>query len=365
MPDVAPAAGGEEATKTSLHTERMGLLARASAPSHHDDRRMEEWIASHLDLGELASSRPRSPWAQIIENLPGMKKKPNNKAREQSSATTLDSWKSFQVAYKRGITVVRLVEKSIVKESQIRELARDLLDLIAAGNDRIVLNFQAIERVASWMAFVVDEAWRRCASGDGGALKVCGLSPRLARMFPIAGVGLRVSLHENELAAIESPWPQASGPRPLPIEILTALTRAADVLPIRGAHRRRSIRAIRAPCSKIWGSTRILLAGPSHDCEVWLQVQVGAAKGPHDCRPRAAIRDRPRSKLPLAARLSHGQQASHRNRAARRSGLPSRPRKYQRHRAERPNFSRRRDRDQGRRSHPDRPCRLHAGHRAR
>ena len=71
--------------------------------------------------------------------------------------------------------MVRLLEKALVKESQIRELARDLLDLIAAGNHRVVLNFQAIERLASWMAFVVDEAGRRCAAGDGGALKVCGL----------------------------------------------------------------------------------------------------------------------------------------------------------------------------------------------
>ena len=279
---VAPAceAVGEEAARRRFIPSEWGLLARKSNPSHHDDRRMEEWIASHLDLGELASSAPRSPWAHIVENLPGVKKKPINKAREQSGATTLDSWKSFQVAYKRGITVVRLVEKAIVKESQIRELARDLLDLIAAGNDRIVLNFQAIERVASWMAFVVDEAWRRCASGDGGALKVCGLSPRLARMFPIAGVGLRVSLHENELGAIESPWPQVSGPRPLPIEILQALTRAADVLPVRGG----------APSDIDLDDPGSLLddlglrqlpryPSASHACEVWLQVQVGAAKG--------------------------------------------------------------------------------------
>ena len=276
---VAPSSVGEEAASTSLHSERMGLLARNSTRSHHDDRRMEDWIASHLDLGEQSAPGPRSPWAQIIENLPGLKKKPNNKAREQSGATTLGSWKSFQVAYKRGITVVRLAEKAIVKESQVRELARDLLDLIGAGNDRIVLNFQAIERVASWMAFVVDEAWRRCASGDGGALKVCGLSPRLARMFPIAGVGLRVSLHENEVAAIESPWPRASGPRPLPIEILNALTRAADVLPIRGGAPSEIDQGDHASWLDELGFDSSLLSGPPHDCEVWLQVQVGAAKG--------------------------------------------------------------------------------------
>src|SRR6476659_10167468 len=91
---------GAGAVQTSLHSERMGLLARTSTKSPHDDRRMEDWIASHLDLGEPGAPGPRSPWAQIIEKLPGLKKKPKNKAREQSGAIALDSWKRFQVAYK-------------------------------------------------------------------------------------------------------------------------------------------------------------------------------------------------------------------------------------------------------------------------
>ena len=195
--------------------------------------------------------------------------------------TTLDSWKRFQVAYKRGITVVRLVEKALVKESQIRELARDLLDLIAAGNHRVVLNFQAIERLASWMAFVVDEASRRCARGDGGALKICGLPPQLARMFPIAGVGLRVSLHDDEAAAIESPWPQTSGPRPLPVEILRALTLAADILPVRGGSPSDAAEIQKTALSSLESAffEGTALPALSSGCEVWLRVQVGAAKG--------------------------------------------------------------------------------------
>ena len=152
---------------------------------------MEDWIASHLDLGELSAPKTSEPVGQDHREPAGPEAQgQRTRAGQHSGASTLDSWKCFQVAYKRGITVVRLLEKSLVKESQIRELARDLLDLIAAGNHRVVLNFQAIERLASWMAFVVDEARKRCAAGDGGALKICGLPPQLARMFPIAGVGL-------------------------------------------------------------------------------------------------------------------------------------------------------------------------------
>jgi anti-anti-sigma factor len=241
---------------------------------------MEDWIASHLDLAELSAPRSASPWAKVIENLPGLKRKPKDKGRQQSGASTLDSWKRFQVAYKRGITVVRLVEKALVKESQVRELACDLLDLIGAGNHRVVLNFQAIERLASWMAFVVDEAQKRCAAGDGGALKVCCLPPQLARMFPIAGVGLGVSIHADEAAAIDSPWPAASGPRPLPIEVLSALTLAADILPIRGGSP--SEAADLDPLASIGKDP--FLDGPSlspstAECEVFLRVHVGAAMG--------------------------------------------------------------------------------------
>jgi anti-anti-sigma factor len=129
------------------------------------------------------------------------------------------------------------------------------------------------------MAFVVDLAWRRCTSGDGGELKICGLSPRLARMFPIAGVGLRVALYETEIAAIESPWPQVSGPRPLPIEILQALTRAADALPICGGAPSELELDDPAAFLHDLGMDPASLEEPPDQCHVWLQVQVGAAKG--------------------------------------------------------------------------------------
>jgi anti-anti-sigma factor len=280
LPDARLAKRGDSPPRTSLLSERMGLLAEPSTQAQQDDRRLEEWIASHLDLGELSAPKSSSPWARIIENLPGLKRKPKQNPRASAGASTLDSWKCFQVAYKRGITIVRLMEKALVKESQVRELARDLLDLISAGNHRVILNFQAMERVASWMAFVVDEARRRCADGDGGALKICGLPPELARMFAIAGVGVGVSIHENEAAAIESLWPPYSGPRPLPVEILSALTRAADVLPISGGAP--SEAADLDPLASIEdesfldGST---LPAPSSECTVWLRVQIGTATG--------------------------------------------------------------------------------------
>lgn len=244
---------------------------------------MEEWIASNLDLDfeSLAQPAPRSIWNKMIEGLPGLKRMPKKGPREQAAVPTLDSWGRFRVAYKRGITLVRLLDKSLVKDAQLRELARDLLDLIAAGNHRVVLNFQATGRLASWLPFVVEAARRRCAAADGEALKICGLPRELAQVFPISGVGDLVTLYDDEASAIDSPWPQASGPRALPVEILAALTLAADIPPLAGGLSSEASDVHKPSAIGSHSGFNVPDLPPLHktEYEVWLRVQVGAAKG--------------------------------------------------------------------------------------
>jgi anti-anti-sigma regulatory factor len=241
---------------------------------------MEEWIASNLDLGCQCAPVPRSAWERILNNPPWLRHPSKPKRSETATEAPVDSWARFRVAYKRGITVVRLIDRVLVKESQIRELARDLLDLIAAGNHRVVLNFEQTERLASWVVIVVAEARRCCAAAYGGALKVCGLGGQLASIFPIAGVTAGIDLYDDETAAIDSGWPAASGPRGLPVEILTALTQAADIPPIRGgspseAAVRRASAVPPEPKGGHANGTSALRGGT----EIWLHVQIGGAKG--------------------------------------------------------------------------------------
>ena len=92
-------------------------------------------------------------------------------------------WSRFQVAYRRGITIVRIVDQALVQQSHIEELGCDLMDLIDVGNSRLVLNFSAVMRLGSWIIGVVANAHRRCAEADGGKLKLCGLDPQLAEIF--------------------------------------------------------------------------------------------------------------------------------------------------------------------------------------
>jgi len=245
---------------------------------------MEEWNPSNLALERRAAASPRSAWHRITDGIPGLRRAPKAKRAEQKGGeAALEGWDRFHVAYKRGITVIRLIDKALVKEAQIQELNCDLMDLIEAGSHRVVLNFQDVERLASMVVVAVGEARRRCADADGGALKICGLNAGLADIFSIAGVATGIGFHPDETTALDSPWPEPSGPRALPIEILSALTKAADIPPIQGGAPSET-----ADVAKSSGPRLDLK--PTNDppvsspitpalTGVWLDVHVGGSKG--------------------------------------------------------------------------------------
>jgi anti-anti-sigma regulatory factor len=218
-----------------LGTGADGLHLVASRPPDEPDRRIENWIACNLDLPSEIQAPNR--WERIVGKLPGLRLargKAEGRGGEERQVRSSGGWSRFQVAYRRGITVVRLVDQALVQRSHIRELGDDLTDLIAVGNHRIVLNFAAVERLGSWIVGVVGRAHRQCAAAEGGKLKVCGLEPHLADIFAIVGMAGEIELHPGEAEAIESPWPSVSSHRPLPVDILSALTSTGEIPPLRG-----------------------------------------------------------------------------------------------------------------------------------
>ena len=138
---------------------------------------------------------------------------------------------------------------------------------------RLVINFIGVERLSSWVVGAVATVHRRCALARGGALKVCGLEPQLAAIFRISGLAQTVPFFPDENAAINSPWPDAPDLRPLPVAVLTALTRSGDGPP-RGVGE--------APCPA-FGLDPAALPLPDEDLPpmsgVWLVAQVGPSKG--------------------------------------------------------------------------------------
>ena len=191
------------------------LAARPEAPSI--DRRIEDWIASNLDTESVAAGP--NLWNKLIDNLPGLRRvsrRPGSGARAGSDVASQGGWSRFHVAYRRGITLVRLVDQALVQRAHIAELGCDLMDLIEVGNHRVVLNFTAVERLGSWIIGVVGNAHRRCAAADGGKLKICGLDPQLAEIFSIVGMARDIELCADESCGHREPLARDLGAAPAP-----------------------------------------------------------------------------------------------------------------------------------------------------
>jgi anti-anti-sigma factor len=268
-------------TGSSLAMQQFGLLAAPRAAAAYD-RRMEDWIASQLDLSLAIEPMPapRNVWNQLIDRLPALRRSAGRVPLRGGPETAFSDWPRFRIAYRRGITVVRLIDRALVKERLVRELTRDLIELIEAGNHRLLLNFQGIERVASWVALAVDEAYRRSKAADGGELKICGLSAPLAAVLEIAGMAPGIELHPDETSALGARWPEPSSPRTLPVDILLALAAGPEMPPLRGG-----APANPSVAGPIPGRPSAPRHRPDHESQprgepgIWLIVQMGASKG--------------------------------------------------------------------------------------
>jgi anti-anti-sigma factor len=222
---------------------------RRVAPCAADaaDRRLEDWVASALD----DPSRPaaRGGWHRLIDGLPAMKRTPR-----PGRGGSVSGWARFRTTCRRGVTVVHVMERNLVKPADVAELEEDLIALIDAGYPRIVLDFGVVERLTSWVVGAVARAHRRCGAAEFGRLKVCGLRPQVATVFAITGLASEVAIETDEAAALESAWPRPPAFRPLPLDVLSALVQGHEGAP-----------------------------GPDEEAppmpEVWLVIQVGRFKG--------------------------------------------------------------------------------------
>jgi anti-anti-sigma regulatory factor len=280
---------GEIPLAGRLGTGADELHLVASRPPDELDRRIEDWIASNLDLPSETEAPNR--WERIVGKLPGLRLargKSEGRGGEGRHTRSSGAWSRFQVAYRRGITVVRIVDQALVQRSHIRELGDDLMDLIAVGNHRIVLNFAAVERLGSWIVGVVGHAHRQCDAAEGGKLKLCGLDPHLADIFAIVGMAGEIELHPGEAEAVESPWPGASSHRALPVDILSALTSAGELPPLRGGSPDSREGEAPAERSCIANSTEYAFPG-----------EPGRHPARREPRPHGEAKDRPRDRVCL------------------------------------------------------------------
>jgi anti-anti-sigma factor len=189
-------------------------------------RRIEDWIVGNL--GDDGPDPTEDLWNDLIGRISPARKARPGRGRGSRPEAAGDGWDWFRLTRRRGITVVSLTDPILIKEQALRELADDLFALIEAGHHRMILNLAAVERLSSWVVGAMAEACRRCGSAPGGALKVCGLRPSLAAIFSITGLAREIDVYPDETSAVDAVWPDPPTLRPLPIAVLSVLTRASD-----------------------------------------------------------------------------------------------------------------------------------------
>ena len=85
---------------------------------------IDEWrlgFASNLDL-ESDGSR-MNHWNHLHSNLPASRRLPSGKTSDRPRAGTPARWSRLNIAYKRWITVVRLVNRTLVDQRISRNWA--------------------------------------------------------------------------------------------------------------------------------------------------------------------------------------------------------------------------------------------------
>lgn len=125
-------------------------------------------------------------------------------ARHQAAA----KGRKTSVVEEQGVSVVRIVEKSVVEEQEIRRISDELDQLVGAGKTRIALNFGAVEHLSSQALGTVLRLHQRCRA-DGGMLKICKVNPKVAEIFAMTNIQKHIEIYTDEQPALDSTWPAA------------------------------------------------------------------------------------------------------------------------------------------------------------
>jgi anti-anti-sigma factor len=261
--------------------DELSLRPPADGAGDPVQRRLEHWIIRNLQ--DEPDSAANDLWRSLLGDSAALRRTGDRRAKCEPRRI---GWSRFRLTQRRGVTVLRLTDRGLTRDTHIHELTDDLLAVIAAGHVRILLDFTEVERLSSWVVGAVARAQRECSRAPGGVLKLCGLQPDLAEAFALAGLARRIEQFPDADAALKSAWPEPPALGLLPIPILTELIAGHEPgpepseVPTVSQHAAIAIEADADP-------TQIVAPPESGTAEVWLRID-GRACG----RPVAVDGDR-------------------------------------------------------------------------
>lgn len=198
--------------------------------------RIEAWVASYLDGPDGAAKESGlAGWQERAIEL--FDRRVRTQPRSEA-AVAAAGWKRIAIGRKRGATTVRLLDKTLVKESDLGELSEELTDLVEAGHDRLVLDFASVERLSCAIVPMLAEIARRCAAEGHGQLRVSNLRPEIAPLLGLSPMTRELNRRTADASPVDCPWPGLDLPRPLPDALLASfLTEKTSVVSPEAAER--------------------------------------------------------------------------------------------------------------------------------
>jgi anti-anti-sigma factor len=202
------------------------------------EARLEPWIVSLLEGRDASRPSTRST-SEVIEALGQFSWRRQAEAGRSGSdqqpvAMAKGNARAERARLKvsrhaKGLAIVRLLVTSLLRESELDELAEALDCLVLSGTRRVLIDFGPVEKMSSQVVAHLASLQRRCSEEADGRLAVCSLQPTLLELFQITGLSKSIPYYADERAALETAWPEASGPAPLPVAVLNALMARSQV----------------------------------------------------------------------------------------------------------------------------------------
>lgn len=99
-----------------------------------------------------------------------------------------------------AVTVVRLMDRSILDEETILPIRRGLFKLVDSGKSAILLDFSHVEHLSSTMLGVLIKLNGQVA----GQLKLCAIRPSLMEVFKITRLDEIIQIYDDLERALDS-----------------------------------------------------------------------------------------------------------------------------------------------------------------
>ncbi len=106
----------------------------------------------------------------------------------------------------QGVTVVDLLDRSIVDEPVLDALDAELTRLMDEGHACLAINFSGVGQVSSRVIGSLVKCFRTCQA-KGGAVKVFGVGKGVGEAFSITNFHRLIDFHADEAQCLASGWP--------------------------------------------------------------------------------------------------------------------------------------------------------------